>query len=172
MVNRVIQQKIVKMRRRKRYAMFSGGDAKVELGQISLSKQVINVGLRVPGKVPAKHSLNRERMQQINPRKDMVAEIRTQLQFPFTQDMAREISNRLEKHNQDLAFKTCLFNGRKVKVWLFFNPDLKNVYLLKIDLRLETIQQSCFFSTIEQAQDAFRYDRVPWMKFTVETISG
>lgn len=170
MVNRVLEVKRIKMRRRHRKARHDG--EVVNLGYASLSNQKIGVGLRVPQRLPAKYSLNRERMQEINPKKDLVAEVSKELRLPIASDLAKETAKRLEGKN--LSLKKCIFDGRKVKVFIFFGLGMKDIFLLKIDNRLNLTMKSCNFSSLQQAQDAFEFkpDTILWYNFSVEYNSA
>jgi len=162
MVNRNLEVKRLKIKRRGKYVRLSGGDTKIRIGEVSFSKQVINVGLRVPGLVPAKHSLNRERMREINPRKDLISELKKSLQFPVSEDQAVRARVLIEE-DQNLDMKKLIFNGRSVKVYLFFDIGLKNIYLIRFDFRLNLVQKSCQFTSLEQAQDVLSKGIVPWI---------
>lgn len=160
MVNRVLEAKRIKMRRRKRFAVFSGGDTKVFAGKVSLSKQVINIGLRVPGRNIPNMSLNQDRVP-LNPKKDLISDVRKSLQIPMSED--QQIRTRVLLKDQDLGLKRRIFNGRTVKVWVFFNLAMTEIYLLRVDFRLDLIQRSINFSSLEQAQDVFAKGNVPWL---------
>jgi len=161
MANRTIQQKIIKMRRRGRYVRFS--QHVVNIGDQSLSKQYVDKGLRVPGVNIPNMSLNQDRVR-LNPKKDLVTEIPKQLSLTMDKDLATRASILLK--DQDLNLKRLIFDGRKVKVFIFFDLGLKNIFLVKIDFRIDSVVRSCKFGSIEQAQQVFKrgIDTVPWLK--------
>lgn len=150
MVNRVLEVKRLKIKRRKKFKSFS--------------TQVVNYGLRVPGVVPRIHALNRVGMQEVNPKRDLVVEIRHALQIAMSEDQATRARVLLEHQNLDM--KRLVFSSKRVKIFLFFDIGMKNIYLIRFDMRLDLVQRSCNFSTPEQAQDVLARDEVPWVSVT------
>jgi len=101
-------------------------------------------------------------MREINPRKDLISELKKSLQFPVSEDQAVRARVLIEE-DQNLDMKKLIFNGRSVKVYLFFDIGLKNIYLIRFDFRLNLVQKSCQFTSLEQAQDVLSKGIVPWI---------
>lgn len=181
MVNRVLQQKRIKMRRKHRHAVFT--EAKVMktkddplvtygklLGNESLSKQVIGYGLRVPGRQAAKYSLNKEAMSQINPRKELVRDIPKTLGLSIEREQAERLAIMLNDQ-EHLEMHHRLIDGKHLKVFCFYPRDLKFAYLIEINYRRMTVTRSINYSSVSRAQEVLLRGTVEWKINRVEIIS-
>jgi hypothetical protein len=155
MVNRILEVKRIKMRRRRKKlrGIKERWDDDTVIGVQSLSKQVVGYGLRVPGRPAAKYSLNKEAMAQINPRKKLEDDIPRTLGISLERQLTIKLANVLT-NQPDLALHNLIIRAEKLRVYLFFDSRLKNIYLVKIDKRRNIIQRSVNYSSIQAAQDA------------------
>ena len=172
MANRTIQQKLRKLKRRHRFARFSGGQTKfareratgifgpdgkeiyVPIGPISLSKQVPK------GKGP-----NAERMQQYynSVRPDSFKEpipVRTNKQMAEwlrTYHAIIEEAGKLSQIN--------LSTTRKGSLDLLFRRASKECYFVEINYEEQFFRRSKVYSSRETALDRLKNRRIAWEEY-------
>jgi hypothetical protein len=174
MVNRSIQQKILKMKRRGRKAIFSGATTKymgkvtgmptpnnlayeVPVGPISLSKQVINTG-RGPNaeRMAEYYSRLRSFTEEIPPTKQRL------MSEPF-----KEMYNRYKEIVDDtkemhIALVPDCHLGRTD---LFFKSGGNEFFIVDIDYKQRTFRRSRIYGRKEVAIERWKSNRVTWVEF-------
>lgn len=139
MANRAIQVKVLKSRNRNK--------------QRRHSRIAVNMGQPFEERI-----LNR---QIINAVRDIAQDIRATMDF-FMSDKMVEVTTPILKQS-DLSMRTCIFNGRTIKTYLFFDIGLKKIFIIEFNLRLDIVRKSCNFNTLAQAQDVYASGNTPWM---------
>lgn len=185
MVNRVLEQKRIKMRRRQRYARFSDAvvmntieDPKITagkmlpIGEVSLSKQVIGLGLRVPGRAPNKYSLNREVMKAVNPKKDLVSKIPITLDLSIEREQALRLAHILA--DQDLRLNHRIRGNERSRFiyFCFYNSRLSDIFLVRINNKNNDVHRSINLPSIARAQHiAFEGTPIPEHRFWIKALA-
>lgn len=164
MVNRVLEVKRFKLKRRR--MKFQGkfstdqimGDRARERANpshIHLSKQLINVGLRVPG-MSLKGPLDKAGYQHENPiRRDLLSDLPETLSVRVKQVLSKEQNN---------DFHNTILQTKNMKVLCFFDLQMKDIYLVRIRFSQCTVEKSINYRTIAAAQEAALLGKVVWLQ--------
>lgn len=170
MANRTIQQKILKMKRRNRHAVFSGETTKyavrveqgifdenghsvtVPVGKISLSKAVINTG-RGP---------DPERMQEYYQRIHSFDQ-----SLPQTLGLTEPMKEVVSKYNKILQetpkdMRICLTNSSLGRLDLYFN--INQFFFVDYDAKTKTIRRSRIYPSKQQALLVLRLKKITWVE--------
>lgn len=158
MVNRVLEVKRFKIKRRRmkyRGKFTSDQIAADKLRPISLSKQLINVGLRVPG-MSLKGPLDKAGYQHENPiRRDLLSDLPETLSVRVRQVLSKEQNN---------DFHNTILQTKNMKVLCFFDLQMKDIYLVRIRFSQCTVEKSINYRTIAAAQEAALLGKAEWLK--------
>lgn len=138
-MGRRLDVRIIKMRRRNK--------------QPRHSRKVVNQGQPFEQKI-----LNR---QAVNAIRDIAQDIRDTMDFVMSDKMIDTVSPILER--RDLSMRTCIFNGRTVKTYIFFDIGLKNIFVMEFNLRLDIVRRSVQFNSLQRAQDVYASGNIPWL---------
>jgi len=178
MGNRNIQQKILKMKRRNRYATLSGATSKAKdrvgpmpfeedeqgktktlpavrvlVGHISLSKQVINTG-RGP---------DAERMQEYYQRVHSYDQA-----LPQTLGLTEPMKELMKKYDEVLKetpreYHVNYVNNHTGRLDLYFN--LTQFFFVDVDYKTKIIRRSRIYASKRQADLCLELDKITWVEY-------
>ena len=166
MANRNIQSKILKMKRRGRYAVFSGAtsvftpdrssDGIVLVGKISLSKQVVSTG-RGP---------NQERMQSYYQR---VSAKSYSSELPPTKGMTepmKELQDAVARLRGAVPAgnRIMLVDNRHGMLMLCFGSEKYQWFFIDVDYKTKVFRRSCDYSKKQTALDRLKNKRIIWVE--------
>ena len=156
--NRSLEQKILKMKRRNRYAVFSGATSRfhpqrteggrVLVGEISLSKAVMSTG-RGP---------DPERMAQYYNAVRSLGDEDTEL--PQSKLMARY--NAVVK--EEKMMRITLVHNQLGRLDLFFYSNRNVWFFVDVDFKKDTFKRSREYGSKPKALDALKNKRVCWVE--------
>jgi hypothetical protein len=156
MVNRVLEVKVLKIKRRRMKLQGKFTSHQIASDRVvSLSKQIINVGLRVPG-MSLKGPLDKAAYQFHNPKKRDLTGIVPESFIP-------KLDQVLSK-DQDVGMKNRIIHTQRTWVYIFFDSLMKDIYLVRISFARQTVERSINYRTIAAAQEAVLTGNAVWCK--------
>lgn len=166
MANRNIQAKLRKLRRRYRFARFSGGQTRFVSARIEIKdgkEVVIPVGpISLSNQVPKGQGPNQERMQQyynsVKPENfEKPIPPRTSEVMAAWLKQYHDVLNETPKYRRlNLAFT------REGRLDMFFSTE--GVYLVEVNYKLEFFRKSREYSDKKTALDRLKNNRITWVE--------
>jgi hypothetical protein len=103
----------------------------------------------------------------------MVDDIPKTLGLAMEHEQAKKLGIILrDKDKEALALHNRIIDGRQIKVFVFFDIRMTDIFLVEINYRTKTVRRSCNFPNIAVAQEHAICGKAVWLKCAVEVISS
>jgi hypothetical protein len=162
MVNRVLEAKVFKMRRRNRKAKFSGGVTKLVGDKVSLSRQVINTGPTPNKEVLARYqesarglAVNINWLNSRYPRQDISPDRKAAL------DRAHAIANEIPQ----MMYVSVIENHHQ-RCRLYFNSSKTSFLLVHEDFKHGVYRRSMTYMDKDRLLSRWYQNKVTWVEST------